>query len=177
MITLIKNVRLNRRLGTMLIMCSLFSTPVLANTEATDQQNEDKKAEETTLTSIDKNAFEYQLEGRPDPFMPFLSPKVTTNIDPNEIISSGEILTGMQLFEPGQLTLVAIMQISNAYIAMVEDSTGKGYVLRQGIKIGEYGEITNIDSNRVYIIETKTTRAKKIIQTKIDMVLKTEGEE
>lgn len=177
MITLMKNVCFNRRFGTMLIAFSLFSNPVLASSETTDQQKEDQKIQEATLNSIDKNAFEYQLEGRSDPFMPFLTPKITTNIDPNEILASGEALTGMQLFEPGQLTLVAIMQISNSYIAMVEDSTGKGYVLKQGIKIGEYGEIVNIDSNRVYIVETKKTRAQKIIQTKIDMVLKTEGEE
>lgn len=177
MITSMKNGCLNRQFGTMLIAFSLFASPALANSETTDAQNEDNKPQVATLESIDKNVFEYQLEGRADPFMPFLTPKVTSNIDPNEIMGSGEVLTGMQLFEPGQLTLVAIMKISNSYIAMVEDSTGKGYVLREGIEIGEFGKITSIDSNRVYIVETKQTRSKKIIQTKIDMVLKTEGEE
>ena len=55
--------------------------------------------------------FVYQLENRPDPFVPFITEKAATaNVDMNEIIESDEQLTGMQLFEPGQLNLVALLQ-------------------------------------------------------------------
>lgn len=119
--------------------------------------------------------FEYKMEGRPDPFQPFLKPKAV-ELDPNEIIDTNKVLTGMQLFEPGQLTLVAIMQLGRENIAMVQDSTGKGYVLSTGMKIGKRGEIIQIDPNRVIIEETAVTRAKKEIKTRIDMVLNKEGE-
>lgn len=129
-----------------------------------------------TLNTIDKSKFVYHYEGRKDPFMPFITPKAVS-LDMNEIIHDDKKLTGMQLFEPGQLTLVAILQRKNGNIAMVEDSTGKGYVVKQGTKIGRYGEITSIIPNKVIIVETKETRARQKIKTNVDMVLKKEGEE
>lgn len=154
-----------------LIITLSFTSNAVAEEQAPPK--EDKKIE----LKIIEDDFEYEIEGRPDPFEPFLKPKVITSLDPNEIIDSDEELTGMQLFEPGQLTLVAIMQRDGKNIAMVQDSTGKGYVLSAGMKIGKRGVIKAIDSNKVMIEETAVTRAKKVIKTKIDMVLNKEGEE
>lgn len=128
--------------------------------------------------TIDESRFEYILENRPDPFVPFLSEKAaTSNIDMNEVVDNQDPLTGMQLFEPGQLTLVALMQKGAENIAMVEDFTGKGYVLIEGIKIGRRGVVKDIASNRVLIEETAVTRAGKKIITEVVMILKKEGEE
>jgi type IV pilus assembly protein PilP len=121
--------------------------------------------------------FTYQLEGRPDPFSPFISEKATSNINMDEIVDTGEALTGMQLFEPGQLTLVAIIFEDKAELAMVEDAAGQGYTLRPGMKIGKKGIITTIDPNQVNIEETSVTRAGKQLTNKIVMLLKKEGEE
>lgn len=120
--------------------------------------------------------FEYQIENRPDPFQPFISEKSTsTNI--NEIIPISEQLSGMQLFEPGQLNLVAIVMAENNDFAMAEDTTGKGYILHTGMKIGKRGIITAIRSNEVTIEETAFTRVGKKLTSKIVMLLKKEGEE
>ncbi|WP_169309010.1 pilus assembly protein PilP [Desulforhopalus sp. IMCC35007] len=128
--------------------------------------------------NVNANRFEYVLENRADPFVPFLSEKAATaSVDMNEVIESKEPLTGMQLFEPGQLTLVALMQKGGEDIAMVEDFTGKGYVLTEGIKIGRRGVVKDIALNRVLIEETAETRAGKKIITEIVMILKKEGEE
>lgn len=125
-----------------------------------------------------QDSFEYILENRPDPFVPFLTEKAATSaVDMNEIIENNEPLTGMQLFEPGQLTLVALMQKGAEDIAMVEDFTGKGYVLTEGIKIGRRGVVKDIAPNSVLIEETALTRAGKKIITEIVMILKKEGEE
>ncbi len=123
--------------------------------------------------------FEYVLENRPDPFVPFISEKAasSTTVDMNEIVDSSGPLTGMQLFEPGQLTLVAILKKSAEDIAMVEDFTGKGYVLLEGIKIGRRGVVKDITLNNVIIEETAVTRAGKELITKVVMTLKKEGEE
>ncbi len=150
-----------------------FSAAEEKQASVSPDAGETKKAE---LQTVEDN-FEYQLEGRQDPFEPFLKPKVVADFDPNEIVESDETLTGMQLFEPGQLTLVAIMQTGKDNIAMVEDSTGKGYVVRVGMKIGRRGEIISIDSHKVAIEETAITRAKKVLKTRIDMILNKEGEE
>ena len=120
--------------------------------------------------------FEYQIESRPDPFVPFISEKASSaNI--NEIIPVAEQLSGMQLFEPGQLNLVAIVMAGNSDFAMAEDTTGKGYILQAGMKIGKRGIITTIQSNEVTIEETAYTRAGKKLTSTIVMLLKKEGEE
>lgn len=122
--------------------------------------------------------FEYMLENRPDPFVPFITEKATTQDtgDMNEIIDTNEQLTGMQVFEPAQLTLVALMEKEGEKMAMVQDFTGKGYVITEGMKIGKRGVVKSIVSNKVLIEETAQTRAGKKIITHIDMVLKKEGE-
>lgn len=120
--------------------------------------------------------FEYLMENRPDPFTPFISEKATSaNI--NEIIPVSQELSGMQLFEPGQLNLVAIVIAENNDFAMAEDTTGMGYILQTGMKIGKRGTITAIQANEVIIEETAFTRAGKKLTSKIVMLLKKEGEE
>lgn len=122
--------------------------------------------------------FEYVLENRPDPFVPFITEKAATStVDMNEIVDKSEPLTGMQLFEPGQLTLVALLKKNAEDVAMVEDFTGKGYILLEGTKIGRRGVVKDIAPNAVIIEETAVTRAGKEIVTQVVMTLKKEGEE
>jgi type IV pilus assembly protein PilP len=123
-------------------------------------------------------SFEYVIEDRADPFVPFITDKSTApTIDMNEIVEKNETLTGMQLFEPGQLTLVALLRRGNENIAMVQDFTGKGYVITEGTKIGRRGVVKDITSKNVIIEETAETRAGKKIITEVVMSLKKEGEE
>ncbi len=123
------------------------------------------------------NQFEYQLENRADPFVPFISEKAAvSSVNMDEILDNVEPLTGMQLFEPGQLTLVALLIKGNEHIAMVEDFTGKGYAVTVGTKIGRRGVIKNIAPKSVIIEETAVTRAGKKTVTEVVMLLKKEGE-
>ena len=123
--------------------------------------------------------FVYKVQDRKDPFVPFITEKATTtnDIDMNEIVDVTGKLTGMQLFEPGQLTLVALMKSGTEDFAMVEDFTGKGYVISKGTKIGKRGVVVDIAPNKVVIEETAQTRAGQKIVTNTVMVLKKEGEE
>jgi type IV pilus assembly protein PilP len=122
--------------------------------------------------------FEYTIEDRKDPFIPFITEKATTSdVNMDEIVETKAVLTGMQLFEPGQLTLVALMKKGEQDLAMVEDFTGKGYVISVGTKIGKRGVVKDIIPNQVIIEETAETRAGKQLVNKIVMVLKKEGEE
>jgi Tfp pilus assembly protein PilP len=125
-------------------------------------------------TSLTKNTdtFTYQYEGRPDPFLPFLTEKAQAN--PNEIVESQEKLTGMQLFEPGQLTLVALVKTPDQKFAMVQDVSGKGYIIEEGTKIGRRGVVTAIDPNKLVIEETATTRSGRKLTNTVVMVLKKE---
>ena len=121
-----------------------------------------------------ENIFDYQIEGRADPFLPFLTERAPSTEDPNEILDPDKQLSGMQLFEPGQLTLVALMSSGSNKYAMVQDFTGKGYVIVKGMKIGRRGVVSNIIENKVIIEETAQTRGGKILKNQIAMVLKKE---
>jgi type IV pilus assembly protein PilP len=147
----------------------------LAVETATVKQKEISQSAQPSATK----PFEYLMENRPDPFMPFITEKAATKEtgDPNEIVDKSEPLTGMQIFEPGQLSLVALLETENDKYAMVQDFTGKGYVISEGTKIGKRGVVKTIEPNKVLIEETAETRAGKKIVTYIDMVLKKEGEE
>jgi len=157
-------------LGTMPISSTALALPVSASQENQSQQT-------LALPGQSPEAiFEYRIENRPDPFQPFISEKATSaNI--NEILPVDEQLSGMQLFEPGQLNLVAIVMTGDNDFAMAEDTTGKGYILRTGMKIGKRGIVTAIQTNEVKIEETAFTRAGKKLTSKIVMLLKKEGEE
>lgn len=171
--------------ATLLIVCLLFffSTVIPAVAEVSpDGGNEQPPTTPETGAPLEIktriSTFEYRIEGRPDPFLPFITERSTRHEDPNEIVEENKILTGMQLFEPSQLTLVALMATTEAdKFAMVQDFTGKGYIIKVGTKIGRRGVVSEITSNRVIIEETAKTRSGQTLTNKIAMVLKKEGEE
>ncbi len=122
--------------------------------------------------------YAYVLEGRPDPFVPFITKKASTpKLNPNEIIDEDVELTGMRQFEPGQLRLVAVLETGKKKIAMVEDVTGKGYMLNEGTPIGRHGVVSKISLQQVVVTETAHTRAGKEIKNTIVMRLNKEGEQ
>jgi len=127
----------------------------------------------------ENDTFTYRLEGRPDPFVPFITPKAATTkplLNPDEIVDENVELTGMRQFEPGQLKLVAVQQSGKQRIAMVEDVTGKGYILRVGMPIGRRGVVSEIRPEQVLITETARTRAGKELVNTVVMRLNKEGE-
>ena len=153
---------------TFLLICS----PAFAIEDSKVAQKQEEQAEVAEL-------FEYQLENRPDPFLPFIrEKKAVAQVDIDEIISPDESsLTGMQLFEPDQLKVVGILATGKTKIAMVQDLIGQGYTIEIGTKIGKRGVVKDITPKGVIIEETAVTRAGKKKITKIVMALRPEGEE
>lgn len=124
------------------------------------------------LSEITLSDFVYQRGNRPDPFTPFISEQTVTD----QIKTEEEVLTGMRLFEPGQLTLVAITSSGRTPLALVQDSTGKGYILKQGLAIGRKGIVKSIMPNAVLIEESFLNSAGQKRNRAIKMVLRKEGE-
>lgn len=105
--------------------------------------------------------------------MPFL----TEATGPTQLTPAEDApLTGMQLFEPGQLTLVAILFSGQEAIAMVEDSTGMGHIIKVNDKIGRRGEVKEIIPNTVIIEESSLTTSGSKRLTTTEMVLRKEGD-
>lgn len=162
------------------VLCAFLCAGGLVGMQNISYATETDTLDQAQPAATDFSAeFEYVLENRPDPFMPFITEKAATStVDMDEIVDKSEPLTGMQLFEPGQLTLVALLQKNAEDVAMVEDFTGKGYILLEGTKIGRRGVVKDIAANAVIIEETAVTRAGKEIITQVVMTLKKEeGEE
>ena len=89
------------------------------------------------------DSFFYKREGRADPFVPFIKERVVATETPVEE------LTGMRKFEPGQLSVVAIVMSANDRFAMVQDSNNQGYIIREGILLGRTGTVEAIVPNKV----------------------------
>ncbi len=159
----------------LLIATSLFSGPVQATESITGSTDPSQLMGEEPEQTLQQ--FDYQLEGRTDPFTPFISDKAATQkIGADDIIEDDVELTGMRQFEPGQLTLVAVMYSGSRRIAMVEDVTGKGYVLNEGMPIGRRGVVSRIDGQQVTVIETAHTRAGRELETTVVIRLNKEGD-
>ncbi len=92
------------------------------------------------ISPDNRDGFVYKIEDRGDPFMPFLVEEIKPDVNMDEIVDVDGELTGMQLFEPGQLTLVAIVKSKGGYFAMAQDFTGKGGTfLPKASKLAEEG--------------------------------------
>lgn len=159
--------------GLLFIFCTIQSIAAIENPSETEMT---APADPAAIEAPDKavDDWEYVFEDRPDPFLPFIEPSVATKNIPDE---EEVVLTGMQIFEPGQLTLVAIMSSPNkGNIAMVEDVTGKGYMLNEGMLIGRHGVVSQITMDQVNITETRTVAGQEVT-TPVVMRLNKEGDQ
>lgn len=143
------------------------STPILAP----DVSPEVAAALEEFLSQGFNQGFNYQREGRADPFFPFLAQEML-----QAATAEREELSGMRRYEPGQLTLVAIVQGGRQPLAMVQDAAGVGYIIRPGTPIGRTGEVTAIAADRVIIRQEAFSLTKEKEYRTVEMVLQKEGE-
>lgn len=148
-------------------------TAAVERQEGESQGGEALSAEEEEGEELGAPEYEYQAAARPDPFKPFIAPKT---VNPNELVDENLELTGMQLFEPGQLNLVAVMDTPRGRMAMVEDVTKKGYKITQGQLIGRRGQVTEIRKDEVLVTETAYTRGGEEIKTVVSMKMKRDGD-
>lgn len=146
-----------------------FSRAQMKNSPAAQEAT--TAALENFLKAAQKDDFVYRIEGRPDPFFPFLTQEILQAAE----AKAEKALAGMQKFEPGQLTLVAIV-FGAEPLAMVQDSAGTGYILRKGTKIGRSGQVIDIVSNKVIIEESVLSLTKQKKLRTVEMTLKKEGE-
>ena len=107
-----------------------------------------KTAEKKDLEKKEEKEYAYDPVGKTDPFKPFI--QITSVMK-----SAGNVpLTPLQKYEISQLKLVAIISTPEGNVALVEDSSGKGYFLKKGTGIGKNdGKVTKILKDKVIIEE------------------------
>ena len=103
-------------------------------------KKEPEKKEETGYT--------YNPVGKADPFKPFIQISTARNL------SRRTPLTPLQKYEISQLKLVAVISTPEGNTALVEDSAGKGYIIKKGTEIGKNeGKVTKILKDKVIVEE------------------------
>lgn len=97
----------------------------------------------------------YDRKGRPDPFAPFVSGTEPSSQDQTQKkLQRREPRTPLERMSLGQLQLTAVMETGDQNVALVEEASGKGYVVKKGTYIGnEGGRVTEILPGAIVIEE------------------------
>ena len=100
----------------------------------------------------------YDPAGKLDPFKPLFREEPKPTEDKVAKPKKPERpRTPLERLDLGQLRLTAIVFSQNRPRAMVEEATGKGYVVELGTPIGlERGQVTKITRDRIVIEHLKT---------------------
>ncbi len=104
-------------------------------------------------------AYSYSPAGKPDPFQPFIrnnsASRRTKQAKDKRKTKPARCATPLQCMDVGQLHLVAIVIGDNAEnLAMAEDASGIGYILKPGTPIGyRNGYVKAVLPDRVVIEE------------------------
>ncbi len=98
------------------------------------------------LEETEKVSFVYDPSGKRDPFRPF-----DLGLKPSDL----EGKTPLERYDYGQLKLTAVLAGFDEPQAIVENSSGKGFTVKKGTKIGTAGGVVvEIERDKVLILET-----------------------
>ncbi len=109
----------------------------------------------------------YNPQGKPDPFKPLIveRPEIprSKKVPEKAIEEVSSKATPLERMELSQLKLVALIWNIQEPKAMVEDGTGKGYILAQGTPLGKNkGRVSQITSAGVFVLEPYETSTGKL---------------
>jgi type IV pilus assembly protein PilP len=120
----------------------------------------------------------YNPEGKLDPFAPLIKEKpVNLTVNHKKVVRR-KPLTPLEKLDLSQLKLVAILRAQSGNRALVEEDSGKGYVIKKGTYIGTHsGKVAEILSDRIIVDEEEEDIYGKISVRKREIKLKPPGEE
>ena len=112
-----------------------------------------------------------------DPFASYLArvapKKQSSTLQNNQMMLNNRKREKLEDFDLDTLKLVAIFSMGGERVAMVEDSTNKGYIVRRGNHIGKHnGKIEKIDTETVYLVEQVFNPAGDIIDRQVTLTMK-----
>jgi type IV pilus assembly protein PilP len=125
----------------------------------------------TTALATTETGWKYDPTGKPDPFKAFILASAATEETPTVVRRQLTPLQKMPLSEI-QAGLKAIIwgQLGNK--ALVEDATGKGYVVQEGTYVGQHdGIVKKIYQDRIIVEEYRRDPAKNRLEP-TEVVLK-----
>jgi len=129
-------------------------TAALPAEEMKEAAEQPADTQEISLKSslLDETTSRYDPTGKVDPFAALFSKESNTNV--SDDTKPKRPLTPLEKIDVSQLQLVAVLLAKSGNRAMVEDATGKPYILTPGTFVGmNSGVVANILKDRVVIEE------------------------
>ncbi len=147
---------------------------------ATDKEQTDVRSmEKRALPEPDKEEEFYTSKGKVDPFAPLIrNDHKKADLKSGFKAKPSRVLTPLEKFDFSQIKLVAVIMAASGNIAMVEDSTRKGYTIRVGTYIGKNGgKVVKIEKDRVIVMEhVKNYKGESVIQSHVLKLNKPDNE-
>ncbi|MBC8431913.1 MAG: pilus assembly protein PilP [Desulfobacterales bacterium] len=134
-------------------------TKLPAVTTQAESEAKDKKLVASLAPTVQKLVVRdstniYNPQGKLDPFEPLLKEKEVAAVMPRKKTEKRKPLTPLEKLDLSQLQLVGVIRSLSGNRALVEDATGKGYVVTKGTYIGtRSGKIVEILADRVIVAE------------------------
>ncbi|NQT70204.1 MAG: pilus assembly protein PilP [Desulfobacteraceae bacterium] len=134
-------------------------TKLAAVTTQAESEAKDKKLVASLAPTVQKLVVRdstniYNPQGKLDPFEPLLKEKEVAAVMPRKKTKKRKPLTPLEKLDLSQLKLVGVIRSLSGNRALVEDATGKGYVVTKGTYIGtRSGKIVDILADRVIVAE------------------------
>lgn len=138
------------------------------NDNLTTKVQEEPKSEEDSDTDgllssvgisgeISEEKLFYIAKGKTDPFEPLIKEKPPVE-EPKETIEEDNVpqrvLTPLEKLDFSQMKLVAILNKEAGSVAMVQEASGKGYIVNIGTYIGRSsGQVVSIEKDKLVIQE------------------------
>ncbi len=130
------------------------SKPKTDKTNTSPDQKLDEKLDEKADQKIESSepAVTYNVEGKIDPFASIFGDGVSALDDQND--KKRIPLTPIEKVDLSELKLVGIIFAPSGNKALVEDVSGKGFVIKKGTRIGiNFGRVIKILKNSVVVEE------------------------
>jgi type IV pilus assembly protein PilP len=114
----------------------------------------------------------YDAKGKADPFEALLRDESVAAAGGKLVPKKRDPQSPLEKIDLGQLKLVAIIAASSGNRALVEESSGKGYILREGTYVGlNSGKVVNISIDKVMVEEEFEDAYGKTITQKKEITL------
>ena len=120
----------------------------------------------------------YTREGKVDPFEPFLRvPEAEVSNTEQEKLQIRPPQTPLERFDLDQLKLTGILVSSAKIRALIQEASGKGYIISEGTYIGNKGgQVTKITNDRVVVEEKYIDVLGKVAVREIEIKLRPDME-
>jgi type IV pilus assembly protein PilP len=140
--------------------------------QAAPQQVTTPPSTEPAKEEVERD-YVYDPTGKRDPFQPFIAAQTPVKPAGEEIP-----VTPLQKYDLSQLKLVAIIVGTGEGSAMVQDSEGKGYIIKKGVYVGtNFGKVKAVLKDRVIIEERYKDYTGQVKEKEIVLRLSPPGEE